>query len=113
VSLSWLRIRFREKRGECVGKTKAGKGSMIMLSADANGTPWNTEVASASTYEGHLAEKTVDGIQVKKHGTRHKHPRQLIPKQVISGTKVTTMTVCESVLPNMASTSLFLTVTIV
>ena len=73
-----------KKRGECVGKTKAGKGSMIMVASDAKGVPLNTVVASASTYEGHLAEKTIDGIQAKKHGTRHKHPKRLIPKRVVA-----------------------------
>ena len=57
---------------------------MIMVASDANGVPLNTEVASASTYEGHLAETTIDGIQVKKHGTRRKHPKRLIPERVIS-----------------------------
>jgi hypothetical protein len=41
---------------------------MILVAVDGNGVPLHTEVASASTYEGHLAEQTVDGIPVKKHG---------------------------------------------
>ena len=55
-----------------------------MVASDAKGVPLNTEVASASTYEGHLAEKTIDGIQVKNHGTRRKRPKRLVPKRVIS-----------------------------
>jgi transposase len=74
----------RKKRGECVGKTKAGKGSMIMVTSDANGIPLNTEVTCASTYEGHGAEKTIKGIPRKKHGTRRKCPTQLIPERVIA-----------------------------
>jgi transposase len=72
------------RRGECVGKTKAGKGSMIMVVGDGNGTPLNTEIDSASVYEGHLAEKTVDGIKKKKHGGRKKQATRLVPKRVIS-----------------------------
>ena len=56
----------------------------MMVVADGNGVPLNTEIESASTYEGHVAEKTVEGIQVKKHGTRRKRPKRLIPKRVIS-----------------------------
>ena len=57
---------------------------MIMIVADGNGVPLNIEVASASTYEGHLAEQTIDNIKIKKHGTRRKHATQLSPKRVIS-----------------------------
>jgi transposase len=57
---------------------------MIMVVTDGHGIPLNTEVDSASVYEGHLAEKTVEGIRVKKHGTRRKHPKRLMPKRVIS-----------------------------
>jgi len=55
-----------------------------MVASDANGVPLNTIVASASVYEGHLAEKTIDGIQAKKHGTRRKHPKRLVPERVVS-----------------------------
>ena len=57
---------------------------MIMVVADANGIPLNTEVDSASTYEGHLAEKTVDHIKVKKHGGRKKLATRLVPERVVS-----------------------------
>ena len=45
-----------EKGGECVGNTRAGKGTLLMLAVDENGTPLNDVVASASVHEGHLAE---------------------------------------------------------
>jgi len=57
---------------------------MIMVATDANGIPLNTEVASASNYEGHLAEKTVDNIKVKKHGGRKKLATRLVPERVVS-----------------------------
>ena len=57
---------------------------MIMVISDANGIPLNTEVESASAYEGHVAEKTIDGIKIKKHGTRRKRPKRLVPMRVIS-----------------------------
>jgi len=57
---------------------------MIMSVVDGNGTPLNTEVESASTYEGHVAEKTVDGIKKKKHDKRRRKPTRLIPVRVIT-----------------------------
>lgn len=57
---------------------------MIMSAVDGNGTPLNAEVESASTYEGHVAEKTVDGIKIKKHGDRRRKPIRLVPERVVS-----------------------------
>ena len=57
---------------------------MIMSVVDGNGIPLNTEVESASTYEGHVAEKTVDGIKKRKHGKRRRKAIRLVPVRVIS-----------------------------
>lgn len=57
---------------------------MILVAVDENGTPLNAEVESAATYEGHVAEKTVDGIKIKKHGDRRRKPIRLVPVRVIS-----------------------------
>jgi len=57
---------------------------MIMSVVDGNGTPLNAEVESASTYEGHVAEKTVDGIKTKKHDKRRRKAARLVPVRVIS-----------------------------
>jgi len=73
-----------KKGGANVGKTKAGKGSMIMSVVDGNGTPLNTEVESTSTYKGHVAEKTVDGIKIKKQDKHHRKATRLVPVRVIS-----------------------------
>ena len=54
---------------------------MLMAAVDGNGIPLNVEVESAATYEGHVAEKTVEGIKIKKRGKRAK---RLVPKRVIS-----------------------------
>jgi len=61
---------------------------MMMVVTDGCGVPLNQEVESASTYEGHLAEQTVDGIKIKKHRThrtsRRTHRRRLKPRRVIA-----------------------------
>jgi transposase len=57
---------------------------MLMVIVNEKGIPLNVEVESAATYEGHVAEKTVDGIEVRKHGSRRKKAKKLIPKRVIS-----------------------------
>ncbi len=49
-----------QKRGDCIGKTKRGKGSKIMVIGDASGLPVSAVVASASPHEITLVEKTVD-----------------------------------------------------
>jgi len=57
---------------------------MLMAVVDGNGIPLNVEIESAATYEGHVAEKTVDGIKIKKHGKRVKQAKRLVPERVIS-----------------------------
>ena len=47
----WTVHSFRRKRGECVGNTRAGKGTLLMIAVDENGTPLNDVVASASVHE--------------------------------------------------------------
>ena len=46
--------------------------------------PLNAEVESASTYEGHVAEKTIDGIAERKHTKRQRKAIRLVPVRVIS-----------------------------
>jgi transposase len=55
-----------------------------MSIVDANGTPLNAEVESASTHEGHVAEKTVDGIKKKKYSRCCRKAARLVPVRVIS-----------------------------
>ena len=57
---------------------------MIMSVVDGNGIPLNAEVESASTYEGHIAEKTIDGIAKRKHTKRRRKAIRLVPARVIS-----------------------------
>src|ERR1700733_10705307 len=45
-----------QKRGPCVGKTKRGKGTKIMLLVDGRGTPLGVDIASASPAEVKLIE---------------------------------------------------------
>ncbi len=57
---------------------------MLMVIVNEKGIPLNVEVESAATYEGHVAEKTVEGIEVRKHIDRRNKAKQLVPKRVIS-----------------------------
>jgi transposase len=49
-----------EKRGECVGKTKQGKGTKTMLLVDGRGLPLGAEIASASPHEVRLIEPLLE-----------------------------------------------------
>jgi transposase len=53
-------IRAGKKRGLCVGKTKRGKGTKIMVIADRSGLAVAMHVASASPHEVKLAQATVE-----------------------------------------------------
>ena len=48
-----------EKRGNCVGKTKRGKGTKIMAVADRAGLPIAAHIASATPHEVTLVEPTL------------------------------------------------------
>jgi transposase len=61
-----------EKRGECVGKTKRGKGTKTMVLVDGRGLPLGAEIASASPHEVTLIEPLLE-----KRILRNK-PRRLI-----------------------------------
>ena len=50
----------RKKRGFCVGKTKRGKGTKLMVVASGEGLPLGVHVASASPHETKLIEATLD-----------------------------------------------------
>jgi transposase len=61
-----------KKRGLCVGKTKRGKGTKIMLLVDGHGTPLGTLVASASPAEVTLIEPLLE------HRVRRRSLQRLI-----------------------------------
>ncbi len=48
-----------EKRGDCVGPTRRGKGTKIMAIADRHGLPLALWVSSASPHESRLVEQTL------------------------------------------------------
>jgi len=50
----------RKKRGSCVGKTKRGKGTKLMVVASGEGLPVGVHVASATPHETKLVEITLD-----------------------------------------------------
>jgi transposase len=61
-----------KKRGECVGKTKRGKGTKTMVLSDGRGLPLGAEIASASPHEVTLIEPLVEQRVLPKK------PRRLI-----------------------------------
>ncbi|MCE9607730.1 MAG: IS5 family transposase [Planctomycetia bacterium] len=63
-------VRGREKRGGCVGKTKRGKGTKIMLLSDGRGLPWGAHVTSASPHEITLIEPLLERRRLRRLPTR-------------------------------------------
>jgi len=80
--ISGRELRFREKSGCGVGKTKRGKGTKWMVVVDGRGLPLGKYLHSASPAEVKLAETTLATIRV---GRRHHagRPRQK-PLRVIA-----------------------------
>jgi transposase len=75
-------LRFREKRGAGVGKTKRGKGTKWMVVVDGKGIPLGKHLESASPAEVTLAETTLASIRVpNRHGRGR--PRQK-PQRLIA-----------------------------
>lgn len=74
-------VRTGQKRGLCVGKTKRGKGTKLMVLADGAGTPIGVHLDSASPAEVRLLEATLDSVSVPRAhhaGRPRKHPDRLI-----------------------------------
>jgi len=69
-----------KKRGDCVGKTKRGKGTKWMVVVDGQGIPLGNYLDSASPSEVTLLERTVERIAVprKGRGRPRKNPNRLI-----------------------------------
>jgi transposase len=61
-----------KKRGACVGKTKRGKGTKLLLLVDHQGLPWGAHVASASPHEVTLIEPLLQERQL------HRLPKHLL-----------------------------------
>ena len=55
-----------EKRGDCVGKTKRGKGTKWMVLVDGAGLPLGALLSSASPAEVKLAEQTLAEVKVPR-----------------------------------------------
>jgi hypothetical protein len=55
-----------KRGGDCVGKTKRGKGTKIMMIADRNGLPVAVHVESATPHEVTLVKATVAQTLVRK-----------------------------------------------
>jgi transposase len=55
-------VRAGKKRGKCVGKTKRGKGSKLVVVVDGAGVPLALTVHSASPSETKMIEPTLDRL---------------------------------------------------
>jgi transposase len=62
----------RISSGECVGKTKRGKGTKVMVHSDAAGLPLGVHIASASPHEVTLIEALLERRRMRRL------PRRLI-----------------------------------
>ena len=56
-------VRAGKKGGKCVGKTKRGKGSKLVVVADGQGVPLALTVHSASPSETKMIEPTLDRLK--------------------------------------------------
>jgi transposase len=55
-----------KKGGACVGKTKRGKGTKIMVLTAADGLPWGAHVTSASPHEVTLIEPLLERRRLRR-----------------------------------------------
>jgi len=68
-----------KKGGDQVGLTKKGKGTKWMLVIDGNGLPLGFHLASATTAEVKLAERTLDTVSVPRpRGRPKQRPEKLV-----------------------------------
>lgn len=69
-----------KKGGACVGKTKRGKGTKLMVVADGKGVPLGVHLASATPNEVTLIETTLNQVAVPRpgRGRPRKNPPRLI-----------------------------------
>ncbi len=65
--LGW-QLRAGKKGGACVGKTKRGKGTKVMLVVEGDGLPIGFCLASANHHEVKLAIPTLQTIRVPRRG---------------------------------------------
>jgi transposase len=66
-----------QKGGDCVGKTKRGKGTKWMVVVDGQGVPLGSQLVSASPGEVTLAESTLAQISVPRGGPGRPQTRPL------------------------------------
>ena len=74
---------FQRKRGDCVGKTKRGKGAKLMVLADGKGLALGVCVEAASPAEVKLLERTLDAAKVKRRRGKNRRPYK--PERLIAG----------------------------
>lgn len=70
----------REKKVDCRGKTKRGKGTKLMVLADGNGISVAIDIASDNRAEVNLIEPLIDSVVAE-----HVPPRLIYDKAADSG----------------------------
>lgn len=65
-----------QKRGQCAGKTKRGKGATRMVLADGAGTPLGVCVEKASPAQVTLWERPLKALKVRKRRGARRRPAQ-------------------------------------
>ena len=82
VDQSVLRRQLRpgQQGGACVGKTKRGKGTKVMLVADGNDLPIGLGLASVNHHEVKLAVPTLETVRVPCQGAGKlkQRPKELV-----------------------------------
>ena len=57
-------LRFRERGGSCVGRSRAGKTTKVMALADRDGLPLAVAIADGSRHDSVLTDRTLDAAFV-------------------------------------------------
>src|SRR5690606_40025790 len=79
-----------QKRGDGIGKTKAGKGTKVMMVSDGNGVPIGLYLDSAGHHEIRLAEATLKTVRVpQRRGRPRTRPKELVADKAYEDRKST------------------------
>jgi transposase len=74
--------RFVKDRGGCVGLTKVGKGSKLMVLIDGQGLPMAVSLDAANDAEVHLIQSLLDEHQLELHSPRLIYDRAADPNKL-------------------------------
>jgi transposase len=81
-------LRSGEKRGDCVGLTKKGKGTKCMVLVDGQGTPLGVHLDTANSAEVCLAEATLDTVQLEDEQGSRCQPERVIADRAFDSNRL-------------------------